>query len=316
MGRRVQYIETVGVVTNAHRTFVYDNYLQIANSEHTTSNSHLFVWDPTEPVATRPLVWQYNGGTYYYTHDGNKNVSELVDDDGIVTAHYEYAPFGEVLASTGNLASTNRFRFSSEYSDDSLELVYYNYRHYGSVIGRWNIFDIVESNYSNYYSYLNNNVLNDTDYLGRESIAGLKKDTTVLINNEERHVWNCIEFNGRGTKDEYIKHLQNISFNNINIPSNIRSLMAYNLVSKLSMDKSPEACWSIDFRPLKVARTVNREDDSKCPSGYRLSYEFNVSVNVSDFEKHPTCCKTPKELMKLSGIIALDPIILDGGCVK
>ena len=44
--------------------FVYDDYLQIANfevastnSQLTTHNAQLFIWDPTEPVATRPLVW-------------------------------------------------------------------------------------------------------------------------------------------------------------------------------------------------------------------------------------------------------------------
>ncbi|MBQ9431270.1 MAG: RHS repeat-associated core domain-containing protein [Kiritimatiellae bacterium] len=132
MGRRVSYTETVGVTTNAHRTFVYDNYLQIADN-----SGSRYVWDPTEPVATRPLAWLHGGGAYYYTHDGNKNVSELVDDDGIVTAHYEYAPFGDVTVAAGDLAFDNPFRFSSEYSDDTLGLVYYNYRHYDPVTGRW-----------------------------------------------------------------------------------------------------------------------------------------------------------------------------------
>ena len=137
MGRRVSYTETVGVTTNAHRTFVYDNYLQIANSELTVSNSQLFVWDPTEPVATRPLVWIHNADTYSYTHDGNKNVSEVVDANGAVTAHYEYAPFGDVTVTVGSLASANRFRFSSEYADDALALVRYADRHYGPLSGRW-----------------------------------------------------------------------------------------------------------------------------------------------------------------------------------
>ena len=59
-----------------------------------------FVWDPTEPIATRPLVmraknWNLN---LFYTHDGNKNVSEVfyhAPQNGIA-AHYDYAPFGTV----------------------------------------------------------------------------------------------------------------------------------------------------------------------------------------------------------------------------
>ncbi len=171
MGRRVSYTETVGAVTNAHRTFVYDNYLQIANSELLTSNSQLFVWDPTEPVATRPLVWLHGGSTYYYTHDGNKNVSEVVDANGVVAAHYEYAPFGEVTAAVGNLASANRFRFSSEYSDDTLGLVYYNYRHYDPVTGRWMGRDpILMYNRPYLYVYVDNFPVTALDRLGLLSI--------------------------------------------------------------------------------------------------------------------------------------------------
>ena len=107
-----------------------------------------FVWDPTEPIATRPLWMQRPAGSYnfFYFHDGNKNVSELVSYQAArgVPAHYEYAPFGALTAATTNtaftafnVAETNPFRFSSEYADDALGLVYYNYRHYEPVTGRW-----------------------------------------------------------------------------------------------------------------------------------------------------------------------------------
>lgn len=40
-------------------------------------------WDPTEPVATRPLFTQCGTGyKFFYTCDGNKNVSE--DDSGLI----------------------------------------------------------------------------------------------------------------------------------------------------------------------------------------------------------------------------------------
>ncbi len=191
MGRRVSYTETVGVVTNAHRTFVYDNYLQIANSEHTTSNSQLFVWDPTEPVATRPLVWHHNGGTCFYTHDGNKNVSELVDGNGAVTAHYEYAPFGDVTAAVGNLAYANRFRFSCEYADDTLGLVYYNYRHYEPVLGRWirrdpigmfwveNVYGVC--NYIQYYDHLGLTKISWDDFKKVEKNSNLEFVSIIAL---------------------------------------------------------------------------------------------------------------------------------------
>jgi len=138
MGRRVSYLETLGSVTNSYKVFTYDGYLQIANSELTTQNSQRFIWDPTEPVATRPLVfYNSNASPQYYTHDGNKNVSDLTDSTQSLAAHYSYTPFGALLSSSGSSSPSNPFRFSSEYADDALGLVYYNYRHCNPEIGRW-----------------------------------------------------------------------------------------------------------------------------------------------------------------------------------
>ena len=130
MGRRV--------TKNAQR-FVYDGYLQIANFEHSTSNIKLqtFIWDPSEKVATRPLVWNRGTSTAYYIHDGNKNVSEVVYENGEMSAHYEYAPFGMLTLSVGDCVSKNPWRFSSEYADDGTALAYFNYRHYLLRQGRW-----------------------------------------------------------------------------------------------------------------------------------------------------------------------------------
>jgi len=156
MGRRVEYLETVDNATNTHHRFVYDGYLCIQRLNAAASNAIdlIFAWDPAEPVATRPLMIEKpNVCKLHVTHDGNKNVSDLVFFSGVsnVAAHYEYAPFGALTASTRNSTSTaydfrtyNPFRFSSEYADDALGLVYYNYRHYEPVMGRWMSRDPIE----------------------------------------------------------------------------------------------------------------------------------------------------------------------------
>ena len=54
-----------------------------------------------------------------------------------MAAHYEYAPFGAVIAQRGASAAANPWRFSSEYAEDDTATVYYNYRHYEPVMGRW-----------------------------------------------------------------------------------------------------------------------------------------------------------------------------------
>ena len=89
-----------------------------------------------ESVPCRPLP-DINR-TFFYFHNGNKNVSDLVDaDSAAIAAHYDYAPFGAVTTATGSFAAINPYRFSSEWHDDQLDCVYYNYRHYNPMDGRW-----------------------------------------------------------------------------------------------------------------------------------------------------------------------------------
>ena len=180
MGRRVEYIETINSVTNAHHRFVYDGYLCIQRLNAASNNAVdlAFGWDPTEPVATRPLWMQRVSGSYnfFYFHDGNKNVSDLVSYQSArgVPAHYEYAPFGAVTAATTNTAFTafnvadaNPFRFSSEYADDALGLVYYNYRHYEPMMGRWLSRDKLEEDVSALrYVFVGNAPINQIDQFG------------------------------------------------------------------------------------------------------------------------------------------------------
>jgi RHS repeat-associated protein len=154
-------------VTKNNQRFIYDGYLQIANSELETLNSKLqtFIWAPTEPIATRPLVFYFpNTPPQYYTHDGNKNVSDLTDISQSISAHYTYTPFGALLSSSGSSATINPFRFSSEYVDDRLNLVYYNYRNYNPFCGKWiSVDDILALNV---YLFSSNNPIEYVDHLG------------------------------------------------------------------------------------------------------------------------------------------------------
>ena len=141
LGRRVSYREMNGATQLAHTVFLYNGYLCI---QQLFSNSPWnvykeFIWDPTEPVATRPLAFrQYVKTATFLMHDGNKNVTDVVTVGPVNTpvAHVDYAPFGAATLS-GTRALDNPFRFSSEFVDDTLGLVYYNYRHYNPSDGRW-----------------------------------------------------------------------------------------------------------------------------------------------------------------------------------
>ena len=171
LGRRVDYQEKRDDQVATHFRFVYDNYLSVQrlNADNGNAVRTEFVWDhPTEPIATRPLVmraknWDLN---LFYTHDGNKNVSEVFYhalQNGIA-AHYDYAPFGAVSRTSRathvtnrDLLSENPFRFSSEYHDATLGLVYYNYRHYNFRYGRWLGRDVIDDPFlKSEYSFLIN----------------------------------------------------------------------------------------------------------------------------------------------------------------
>ncbi len=160
MGRRVE-MRTVKDGEETLQRFVYDNYLCIQQLRGTDNALfHSYVWDPTEPIATRPLVFQPVSGTLsYYFHDGNKNVSDLVDLQGSVV-HYDYTPCGSPTASSG---SDNPYRFSSEMLDEKLGLFYYNFRHYLPIFGRWSGRDCL---FPETYLFCSNNSVSCIDILG------------------------------------------------------------------------------------------------------------------------------------------------------
>ena len=124
---------------NAQR-FFYDGYLQVVDN-----GGNFYTWDCTERVATRPLAWSQVDSVAYYTHDGNKNVSEVIVSNNSIVAHYEYAPFGAVILKRGESATVNPWGFSSEFADAKLGCVYYNYREYEPVEGRWLSRDSIQS---------------------------------------------------------------------------------------------------------------------------------------------------------------------------
>ncbi len=68
-------------------------------------------------------------GAHFYAYDGNGNVVALVKaSDGIVSALYEYDPFGTVLRSTGAMADENRFQFSTKRNDRTTDIELYEFR--------------------------------------------------------------------------------------------------------------------------------------------------------------------------------------------
>ncbi|MGN0857232.1 MAG: RHS repeat domain-containing protein [Candidatus Spyradenecus sp.] len=206
LGRRVSYREMNGATQIAHTVFLYNGYLCI---QQLFSNSPWnvykeFIWDPTEPVATRPLAFrQYGKTATFLMHDGNKNVTDVVTVGPANTpvAHYDYAPFGAATLS-GTRALDNPFRFSSEFADDSLGLVYYNYRHYNPTDGRWlgrDPLEILDQEYDTpnakitLYLFCKNTPITSSDRIGLDVYVYRGGDGRIPIISTHLHRKVCVD---------------------------------------------------------------------------------------------------------------------------
>ena len=109
-----------------------------------------------------------SGNTYLPMFDGNGNVMGLIKaSNGSMDAAYEYDAFGRTLRQSGTYAASNAFRYSSKYTDNESDLVYYGLRYYSPSLGRFiNKDPIEEKGGLNLYGFCSNNGVNHWDYLG------------------------------------------------------------------------------------------------------------------------------------------------------
>ena len=226
-GRRVDKRVERNGNTTSHLRFLYRGYLQISALDLTrpTLNAMWFItWDATQPVATRPLAIQKNGTWYTYGWDLTKNICETYRTDGRIDLAYTYTPYGEVSPAH---AYDQPLRWSSEYHDTELGLVYYNYRHYNPTMGRWMGRDLAkEWGGSNLYQFTSNTPLHTTDLFGLKyrkcntkdidsykelevkiELVGMLKSYTIADTNN-------FSFN-KHIKKAFIKKLKNESQNRI-----------------------------------------------------------------------------------------------------
>jgi RHS repeat-associated protein len=196
---------TVGTATT---TYLYDaQSRRIAKT--TGSNTTLFIFDGWNCIAeysgvtlSKTWLWgldlseimQGAGGvggmlaqshhagttsTYYPTYDGNGNVSEYLDATGMSAAHFEYDPFGNAVVNS-DLAGMFPYRFSTKPVDSATGLLYYGYRYYDPLTGRWESRDpIGERGGFNLYGIAGNATI--WDYLGLSAKSEACKQIRDLI---------------------------------------------------------------------------------------------------------------------------------------
>ncbi len=212
--------------------YLYRGYLLIAeldalNASATTPATlrKTYLWDPLEEVATRVLAMTTydEAGNYeedlFYTHDALKNTTALFGIIGGRRASYSYGAYGQTLAMEGNAAASNPFRFSSEYADEELGLIYYNYRHYNPLDGRWISRDpIGEMGGINIYAFMGNKLNCFIDELGLSpsypNCCGQESDKVLERAKSIKYLQNKLN----RQLDEVIPRIRDVQANPRNLP--------------------------------------------------------------------------------------------------
>ncbi len=115
-----------------------------------------------------PLSMSRGGVTYYYTYDGQGNVTALVNAAGAVVASYRYDPWGNTLSVGGSQPTlANPFRFSGREWDAESGLYFLRARYYDPQLGRFISPD--PASIIRDYVYAANNPINNSDPTGLSS---------------------------------------------------------------------------------------------------------------------------------------------------
>ena len=111
-----------------------------------------------------------DGEAYHPCYDANGNITEYVDTNGVVVAHYEYDAFGNLIPNSSFLTPNSpdfKHRFSTQYYDTETGLIYHKKRYYSPPLNRFISRDpIVERGGLNLYGFCGNDPINKWDYLG------------------------------------------------------------------------------------------------------------------------------------------------------
>ena len=160
--------------------FLYDDWNLIAEYDATSGSNTLsrtYTWGLDLSLSPQgaggvggllSMTEESSSETFYYAYDANGNVTQLIDEQGAIAAHYEYSPFGQLTTATGPMADENPFRFSTKYQDEATGLLYYGFRYYDAETGRWlNRDPIGKDGGVNVSGFLQNQPLAMVDILGK-----------------------------------------------------------------------------------------------------------------------------------------------------
>lgn len=215
IGKRVDSWNGSSFIRHHNIHFAYDGWNLIAETiaggpalrTYTWGTDFSGTWQGAGGIGGLLLVNQKPEGKCLATgYDLNSNITGLYDlnASGAAVAYYEYGPFGEPLVLSGKFAAINPIRWSTKYTDVESDFVYFGYRYYNPVTGRWISRDpIGEDGGTNLYEYAGNNSTQSIDPLGlcenrfkslgeREAVISMvkgKKRITGGLTTKTYHGW-------------------------------------------------------------------------------------------------------------------------------
>ena len=122
--------------------YVWDGYNIVGELSSATTNYNVWGLDLSQSLQGAGgvgglLVVVEEGSLSVALYDANGNITEYVDDPVATVAHYEYSPFGKIVASVGTKKDDFTHRFSTKTFDGDTGQVEYPYRKYIVDLARW-----------------------------------------------------------------------------------------------------------------------------------------------------------------------------------
>jgi RHS repeat-associated protein len=198
------------------RSYLYDFWNLVAEIDPSVSGEVVQTWawglDHSGTLqgsgGVGGLLWRQGvasgtGGAHAYGYDGSGNVTLTValqdyytDPVDLISSEYTYDPQGNALRTTGGFAASNPFRFSTKFHDGEGEnggLVYFGFRYYSPVLGRWISRDpLEETGGYNLYSFLNNRSVGNIDVLGLFDFQGMVNDIRGWVSSTSLTIGNAL----------------------------------------------------------------------------------------------------------------------------
>ena len=237
------------------------------------------------------------GQVIYPAYDGNGNIVRLFNSGGGTVASYAYDGFGNRLnpgasdIDASGYADEQEFGFSTKFRDSETGLIYYGYRYYDPVTGRWPSRDpIEEAGGVNLYGFVGNNGVNQIDLLGlispghngppgdggetgKHIIESVRKILDWLKSTEPLPWTQEIDFTCTGTGiDAYDRHIVGDPYRDPNLAAN--QLGAW--ISELAASGSITL---VEFYQVQALLYHLREARKYCCAGTR------PSTGIPDIDK-------------------------------